>query len=90
MGADLVFAWPTAEIAVMGAGRRGQHPLLGGELKAAEDRKGPGNRTGGRIPGQVRLALYVSLARGYITDVIEARRHRGHHRLVAAQVAEQT
>ena len=46
LGADAVFAWPGAEIAVMGA--EGAVPVLyGRELKAVE---APG-RTSGRIPG---------------------------------------
>ena len=72
MRGDINFAWPTAEIAVMGVGRRGQHPLQG--------RDRPGRRPGGRAaaswsPTTRRSSPtpYVAAARGYVDEVIEPR-----------------
>ena len=69
MGADFVYAWPSAEIAVMGA--QGAVGLLyRKELAEAEDRKA---KTAELIEGyRAEFASpYLSAARGYITDVIE-------------------
>jgi hypothetical protein len=56
LGADMVFAWPTAEIAVMGAEAAVQI-LYRKELDKAADRDRQGRRTGAGIPRRVRLTL---------------------------------
>ena len=77
--ADVNLAWPTAEIAVMGAERRRQDDL------PPRDRGGAGPR-GARRAELVdeyteRFANpYIAAQRGYVDDVIEARRTRGVRR----------
>ncbi len=69
MGADFVFAWPTAEIAVMGA--EGAVKILHRkELKEAED---PRARAAELAEAYRRefASPYLSASRGYITDIIE-------------------
>ncbi len=69
MGADLVYAWPTAEIAVMGA-EGAVRILYSRELKEAED---PGSRAA-ELAAAYReefCSPYLSASSGYITDVIE-------------------
>ena len=69
MGADFVYAWPTAEIAVMGA--EGAIKVLHRkELKEAED---PAARAA-ELAADYRREVaspYLSASHGYITDVIE-------------------
>jgi len=75
MGADLVYAWPTAEIAVMGAAGA-VNILYRKELKEADDKRA---RTDELI-NQYRQEFaspYLSASRGYITDVIEPAETRG-------------
>jgi acetyl-CoA carboxylase carboxyltransferase component len=70
MGADFVYAWPTAEIAVMGA-EGAVNLLYRKELDEAEDlaRASPPNWS---ADYRAEFASpYLSAARGYITDVIE-------------------
>ena len=88
MGADFVFAWPTAEIAVMGA-EGAVRVLYNKELKAAAGPEGEGGRTRRRLSGRVRLALHGRRRR------LHHRRHRSgdhpvDHRAFAAQVAVET
>ncbi|PWM32197.1 MAG: methylmalonyl-CoA carboxyltransferase [Verrucomicrobia bacterium] len=75
MGADAVFAWPTAEIAVMGA-KGAVNVLYGKEIKAAEN------------PGELAAKYqqeyadkfsnpYQAASKGMITDVIEPAQTRG-------------
>jgi acetyl-CoA carboxylase carboxyltransferase component len=69
MGADWVFAWPTAEIAVMGA-KGAVNVLYRKELKAADN---PEQRAA-ELTDEYReefCSPYLSASRGYITDVIE-------------------
>ncbi len=69
MGADCVFAWPTAEIAVMGA-KGAVNVLYRRELKAAEN---PDEKAA-ELTEEYRTEFcspYLSASRGYITDVIE-------------------
>ncbi|MBF0623746.1 MAG: acyl-CoA carboxylase subunit beta [Magnetococcales bacterium] len=69
MGADVVYAWPTAEIAVMGA--EGAVNLL--YRKELKDAKDPKARTG-ELVQEYRdnfSSPYLSAARGYVTDVID-------------------
>ena len=75
LGADLVFAWPTAEIAVMGA-EGAVNIVFGKEIKASDN------------PDQKRKELiesyrdefaspYQAAANAFITDVIEPSQTRG-------------
>ncbi|MDY0103869.1 MAG: acyl-CoA carboxylase subunit beta [Lentimicrobium sp.] len=70
LGADMVFAWPTAEIAVMGA--KGAVEVLSGyrkEIKEAEDKEA---KTKEKI-AQYEEAFsvpYLAAQRGYVDDVI--------------------
>jgi len=66
---DLVFAWPTAEIAVMGA-EGAVNILYRNELKAAEDRKAKATELADEYRAKF-ASPYMSASRGYITDVIE-------------------
>ena len=72
MGADMVFAWPTAEIAVMGADGA-VNILFSKELAAIDD---PKEKTARRqefvdyYRGEV-ASPYVAAAKGFITDIIE-------------------
>ncbi len=75
MGADLVYAWPCAEIAVMGA-EGAVNVLYRNELKGAEDPKAKR----GELADEYRRAFaspYMSAGRGYITDVIAPSETRG-------------
>ena len=71
LGADAVFAWPGAEIAVMGA--EGAVPVLyGRELKAVEDPAEKAKRQG-ELLEEYREAFYnpyVAAGMGQITEVI--------------------
>jgi acetyl-CoA carboxylase carboxyltransferase component len=75
LGADFVYAWPNAEIAVMGA--QGAVSLLyRKELREATDRKAVADQ----LIAQYReefASPYLSASRGYITDVIEPAETRG-------------
>ncbi len=69
LGADMVFAWPTAEIAVMGADGA-VNVLFRKELKAAEDPK----KKAAEIAEEYRnefASPYQAAANAMITDVIE-------------------
>jgi len=69
MGADAVYAWPTAEIAVMGA--EGAVSLLyRDELKQAADPKAKAAELAAAYRREF-ISPYLSASRGYITDVIE-------------------
>lgn len=75
MGADLVYAWPTAEIAVMGAAGA-VNILYRKELQDAEDKRARSDE----LISQYRQEFaspYMSASRGYITDVIEPAETRG-------------
>ena len=68
--ADFNFAWPTAEIAVMGAS--GAVKILNRERDRRRPRSGrQGGRTGGRVYRTLRQPIFAA-QRGYIDDVIEA------------------
>jgi acetyl-CoA carboxylase carboxyltransferase component len=69
MGADFVYAWPTAEIAVMGA-EGAINILYNKELKAAEDPKAKAQELAAAYRAEF-ASPYVSAANGYITDVID-------------------
>ena len=69
MGADFVYAWPTAEIAVMGA--EGAIKVLHRrELKEAEDPAALAAELAANYRRDV-ASPYLSASHGYITDVIE-------------------
>jgi acetyl-CoA carboxylase carboxyltransferase component len=75
MGADFVYAWPTAEIAVMGA-EGAVNILYSKEIKEAEDPKAKR----AELVAQYRAEFaspYMAASRGYITDVIEPSATRG-------------
>ncbi len=69
MGADVVYAWPTAEIAVMGA-KGAVNVLHRREVKEAED---PARRTEQLADAYQEdfCSPYLSASHGYVSDVIE-------------------
>jgi acetyl-CoA carboxylase carboxyltransferase component len=69
MGADFVFAWPTAEIAVMGA-EGAVNILYRKELGEAADRKAKAAELAAGYRAEF-ASPYLSASCGYITDVIE-------------------
>jgi acetyl-CoA carboxylase carboxyltransferase component len=69
MGADFVFAWPTAEIAVMGA-EGAVTVLYNKELKAAADPKAKARELARAYRAEF-ASPYQAAAHGYITDVID-------------------
>ncbi|MCF8197739.1 MAG: acyl-CoA carboxylase subunit beta [Sulfuritalea sp.] len=69
MGADFVFAWPVAEIAVMGA-EGAVNLLYRKELAEAEDRAAKKAELVERYRAEF-ASPYLSAGHGYITDVIE-------------------
>ncbi|MBP6766093.1 MAG: acyl-CoA carboxylase subunit beta [Rubrivivax sp.] len=68
MGADFVYAWPNAEIAVMGA-QGAVNLLYRKELAEAPDRKALADKLIADYRAEF-ASPYLSAARGYITDVI--------------------
>jgi propionyl-CoA carboxylase beta chain len=74
IGADFNFAWPTAEVAVMGP-EGAVNIIFRGELEEADDAEA---RRAGLIEDyRDRFASpYVAAERGYVDDVIEPRRTR--------------
>jgi propionyl-CoA carboxylase beta chain len=78
MGADMVLAWPTAEIAVMGA-KGAVNVLYGKELKGIED---PAQRAEAAAKyaseySEKFESPYQAASKGMITDVIEPAETRG-------------
>ncbi len=69
MGADFVYAWPTAEIAVMGA-EGAIRVLHRRELAEAEDPKARAAELAAEYRHEF-ASPYLSASHGYITDVIE-------------------
>jgi acetyl-CoA carboxylase carboxyltransferase component len=68
MGADFVYAWPNAEIAVMGA-QGAVNLLYRKELAEADDRKAKADELIAAYREEF-ASPYLSASRGYITDVI--------------------
>ena len=68
MGADFVYAWPNAEIAVMGA-QGAVNLLYRKELAEAPDRKAKADELIAAYRAEF-ASPYLSASRGYITDVI--------------------
>jgi acetyl-CoA carboxylase carboxyltransferase component len=69
MGADFVFAWPSAEIAVMGA-EGAVNVLYSKELKAAPDRRAMAAELAATYRAEF-ASPYLAASHGYITDVID-------------------
>jgi acetyl-CoA carboxylase carboxyltransferase component len=69
MGADFVFAWPSAEIAVMGA-EGAVNVLFRRELNAAPDRRVKAAELAAAYRAEF-TSPYLSAGAGYITDVID-------------------
>jgi acetyl-CoA carboxylase carboxyltransferase component len=69
LGADCVFAWPSAEIAVMGA-EGAVNVLYGKELKAAPDRRAKAAELAAAYRAEF-ASPYLAAGNGYITDVID-------------------
>ena len=74
LGADMAFAWPTAEIAVMGA-EGAANIIHRRAIKAAED---PDAMRKEKVEEYERLFSnpYAAAARGYVDDVIMPRETR--------------
>ncbi|MCR6632906.1 MAG: acyl-CoA carboxylase subunit beta [Magnetospirillum sp.] len=75
MGADWVYAWPTAEIAVMGA-EGAINILYRKELAEAEDRRAKAKELAAAYRDEF-ASPYLSAAHGYVTDVIMPSETRG-------------
>jgi len=75
MGADFVYAWPNAEIAVMGA-EGAVNVLYRKELSEARDRKAKAVELAANYRAEF-ASPYLSAEHGYITDVIEPSETRG-------------
>ncbi|MBI1206464.1 MAG: acyl-CoA carboxylase subunit beta [Azospirillum sp.] len=69
MGADFVYAWPTAEIAVMGA-EGAVNILYSKELKGAENARARAKELAAEYRAEF-ASPYMSASKGFITDVIE-------------------
>ena len=74
LGADVVYAWPTAEVAVMGADGA-VNILYRGELKEAEDATARRQELVSEYRAEF-ASPYLAAARGYVTDIIEPGRTR--------------
>lgn len=68
MGADIVFAWPIAETAVMGA-EGAVSIMYGKQIEAAEDQKAESARLVAEYEEQF-MSPYIAAERGYIDEVI--------------------
>jgi acetyl-CoA carboxylase carboxyltransferase component len=75
MGADFVYAWPTAEIAVMGA-EGAVNILYRKELSEASDRKEKAAQLAAHYRAEF-ASPYLAAEQDYITDVIEPSETRG-------------
>ncbi len=87
MGADFVYAWPSAEIAVMGA-EGAVNVLYRKELKDAPDRRAKAAELAAAYRAEFSTP-YLSAGAGYITDVIDPASTRWIVGAVTAQAAEQ-
>ena len=87
IGADLAFAWPSAEIAVMGP-QGAVNIIFRKELEAADDPEG--RRVELLEEYTERFANpYVAAERGYVDDVIDPSRHPGGVEPVAGHAADE-
>ena len=80
MGADMVLAWPTAQVAVMGA-EGAANVIFASEIKAAAD---PEAKRAEKLKeyNDAFMTPYVAAGRGYLDDVIEPAETR--KRLISA------
>ena len=87
IGADLAFAWPSAEVAVMGAAGA-VNLIFRKDLETADD---PEARRAELIEEYTeRFANpYIAAERGYVDDVIDPRETRARARAVARDAAHQ-
>ena len=71
LGADINLAWPTAQIAVMGAAGRGQHPLpQGAQADAGDDAEADARRADRSEYEDTLANPYIAAERGYVDAVI--------------------
>ena len=87
LAADVNYAWPTAAIAVMGAGQA-VNIIARRELQAADDPEAKR----AELTAEYRERLehpYIAAARGYIDDVIDPRRDAREDRARAGDAAHQ-
>ena len=75
MGADAIYAWPTAEVAVMGA-EGAVNILYRKELKEADDRLARSRELAAEYRSEF-ASPYLSAGYGFITDVIDPAETRG-------------
>ncbi|MBF0109334.1 MAG: acyl-CoA carboxylase subunit beta [Magnetococcales bacterium] len=75
LGADVVLAWPTAEIAVMGA-EGAINILYRKEMDEATDKRAKAKELAAEYRDKF-ASPYLAASRGYITDVIEPGQTRG-------------
>ncbi|MTV48586.1 methylmalonyl-CoA carboxyltransferase [Heliobacillus mobilis] len=80
LGADMVFAWPTAEIAVMGPDGAA-NIIYRKEIEAAEDPIAKRKEMADRYRDEVSNP-FIACARGYVEDILDPRETRS--RLIAA------
>jgi propionyl-CoA carboxylase beta chain len=74
MGADWVFAWPTAEIAVMGA-EGAVNILYRRDLEQVEDRKAKAKELAEEYRAEF-ASPYLSAGKLFVSDVIQPRQTR--------------
>ncbi|TVR82595.1 MAG: acyl-CoA carboxylase subunit beta [Rhodospirillales bacterium] len=74
LGADVIYAWPTAEVAVMGADGA-VNILYNRELKEADDAAAKRAELVSEYRAEF-ASPYLAAARGYVTDIIEPSRTR--------------
>ena len=78
---DVNFAWPTAEIAVMGP-EGAVNILYKREIESAADPRGAARRSASRSSSEKFANPYVAASRGFIDEVIQPRQTRA--KLIAA------
>lgn len=76
LGADRVFAWPTAEIAVMGA-EGAVNVVFRKEIEAAEDKESKRNELI-RLYKETFSTPYMAASRGLVDDIIDPAETRLH------------
>ena len=85
---DFNYAWPTAELAVMGPGGRRQHSLQARAGAGLGSGRGS-SREGRRVPGEIRQPVHRRRA-GFVDEVIRPRETRAQADHGAAQPRKQT
>ena len=76
LGADRVAAWPTAEIAVMGA-EGAVNVLYRDEIRSRADPAGPPEGAHRRVPAEFSTP-YMAAGRGMVDAVIEPKKTRAY------------